>query len=99
MKAYIAPLMTIMTLLLLMFITSQLAPSIVTASMLISFCFSLLKVLTVLAVARLALTYLDNRLGMSVNEFIRSTANAHDKAMYFSARFVAVLFVFGFIMA
>jgi hypothetical protein len=98
MKAYIAPLITVVTLLLLMPAFNYFAPEIVKTAMIVSFCFSLLKALTVLAVARLALTYLDNRLGVNVNEFFKNACDKH-KATYFSARFSSVFVVFGFIMA
>lgn len=99
MKAYIAPFITVISLFLLMPVFNYFAPEIVTTAMIVSFGFSLLKALTVLAAARLALTYLDQRLNMCANKFIRSTANADQKAMYFSVRFIAVFVVFGFIVA
>lgn len=93
------PFLAVLALLMVLVLCAVVVPSVVQPVMVISFCFSLLKALTVIAVARFALAYLDARLGVDVNCWLKSRASDDNKAVYFSVRFAAVFVVFGFVMA
>ena len=93
------PFLAVLALLMLLVLSAVVVPSVVQPVMVISFCFSLLKALTVVAVARFALAYLDARAGVDVNWWLKCKAGSNDKAVYFSVRFAAVFVVFGFVMA
>lgn len=95
----IKPFITVLGLFICLLISSYFAPSIVTPVMVISFSFSLLKAVTVIAVARFVLSYLDTRTGIDVNGWVKYRASNDNRAVYFSTRFAAVFIVFGFIMA
>lgn len=101
MKPYLNPTLTLVGAILMMAFFLYVVPHLdgTHFAPLASFVLSLIKAVTVIAAARLALAYFDERAGINVNNWLRNTANGNQKAVYFSARFFVVVLVFGFVVA
>lgn len=101
MKPYLKPTLTLVGAILMMAFFLYLVPHLdgTHFAPLASFVLSLIKAGAVIAAARLALAYFDERAGINVNNWLRNTANGNQKAIYFSARFFVVVLVFGFVVA